>query len=451
MPARLPLISHLRADAPLAFRAGHLLDAGQFLRDVDVVAATLPQRRYLLNLCQDRYRFAVGFAAALLRGQTTLLPPARTPELLRQLQDEYSGLYCLSESAGDPPDLECVVFADDPARAEHTQGAFAPAQVAAEHIAAIAFTSGSTGRPTAHAKPWWSLVASAGAEAAALGIGAASGIGIVGTVPAQHMYGLESTLLLALHNALAFHAARPFYPDDIRRALRELAAPRMLVTTPLHLRALVESEVDLPQLALIVCATAPLAQELAQQAEARFGAPVREIYGCTETGQLAARRTVDGPQWRTLRGITLRREGELCVAEGGPIAAPAPLADVIELATPETFSLEGRLADMVNIAGKRTSLAYLNALLAAVPGVRDGVFFIPDQPAGDAGAVTRLMAFAVAPGMSAQSLLAALRQRIDPAFLPRPLHLLEALPRNASGKLPRAALCALAVRLRQQT
>ncbi len=340
------------------------------------------------------------------------------------------------------------MFPGGSASAERTGDTPAVAQIAAEHIAAIAFTSGSTGRPTAHAKPWWSLVASAGAEAAALGIGAADDIGIVATVPPQHMYGLESTVMIALHNALAFHAARPFYPEDVRRALAELDGGRMLVTTPLHLHAVVESGVELPQLALILCATAPLAESLARQAEARFGAPVHEIYGCTETGQLAARRTVDGPTWRTLRGITLSWQGERCWAEGGPVAAPAPLGDVIELATAETFTLQGRIADMVNIAGKRTSLAYLNAVLAAVPGVRDGAFFVPDQAASGGKGATRVMAFAVAPDMSVRSLLAALRERIDPAFLPRPLHLVEALPRNASGKLPRAALCELAARLR---
>jgi len=33
-----------------------------------------------------------------------------------------------------------------------------------------------------------------------------------------------------------------------------------------------------------------------------------------------------------------------------------------------------------------------------------------------------------------------LRQRIDPVFLPRPLLIVERLPRNATGKLPQQAL-----------
>ncbi len=39
--------------------------------------------------------------------------------------------------------------------------------------------------------------------------------------------------------------------------------------------------------------------------------------------------------------------------------------------------------------------------------------------------------------------MAALRRLIDPAFLPRPLVMVADLPRNAVGKLPRAAVLAL--------
>ena len=58
--------------------------------------------------------------------------------------------------------------------------------------------------------------------------------------------------------------------------------------------------------------------------------------------------------------------------------------------------------------------------------------------------VTRLMAFAFAPGMTAATVLAALRPRIDAVFMPRPLVLMDALPRNSTGKLPRQTLSDLA-------
>jgi len=62
------------------------------------------------------------------------------------------------------------------------------------------------------------------------------------------------------------------------------------------------------------------------------------------------------------------------------------------------------------------------------------------MPEEEDGAVTRLMAFVVAPGLTGETLTSALRQRIDSAFLPRPLCFVEALPRNAAGKLPRQLL-----------
>ena len=69
---------------------------------------------------------------------------------------------------------------------------------------------------------------------------------------------------------------------------------------------------------------------------------------------------------------------------------------------------------------------------------------MPDEPAVEGTQVTRLLAFAVAPGLTASALLAALRGRIDAIFLPRPIVLLDALPRNSNGKLPREILQALA-------
>ena len=93
---------------------------------------------------------------------------------------------------------------------------------------------------------------------------------------------------------------------------------------------------------------------------------------------------------------------------------------------------------LINIAGKRSSLANLNHHLNSIEGVVDGTFFMPDELSHDH--VTRLSACVVAPGFTASSLLAELRLRIDPVFLPRPLLFVEFLPRNSTGKLSREAL-----------
>jgi acyl-coenzyme A synthetase/AMP-(fatty) acid ligase len=256
------------------------------------------------------------------------------------------------------------------------------------------------------------------------------------------MYGLESTVMLALHNGFALQARRPFYPADIRKALEQApAAGRVLVTTPVHLRALLEEEQQLPALRLIVCATAPLPVALAVEAEARYAAPLLEVYGFTEAGQVATRRTASTPEWCTMPGVRILSDERGVWFGGGHVEVEALASDIIEPIDAHRFVLHGRSADMVNVAGKRTSLAYLDHQLGSIPGVEDGVYFLPDD---GGGAVTRLMAFVVAPGLAPEAVLSALRARVDPVFLPRPLHFVSALPRTATGKLPREALVRLA-------
>ena len=117
---------------------------------------------------------------------------------------------------------------------------------------------------------------------------------------------------------------------------------------------------------------------------------------------------------------------------------PVPLADELELSEDGRFRLLGRRADMVKLGGRRASLAGLNRILTGLDGVRDGIFVVPDDL--DQRSTARLLAFVVAPERSAPSILAELRDRVDPIFLPRRVVHVDALPRNALGKLPRQAV-----------
>jgi acyl-coenzyme A synthetase/AMP-(fatty) acid ligase len=445
------LLAHSDLDAVFSWRPDGPVSVGDYLADAHWLAEQLPATGYLLNLCHDRYRFAVGFAAGLLRGMTSLQPSSQSPETFRRLQAEYPDLICLCDGAADTLDLPRLDFPETPTTTETTAGPrvnrkkepktkSAIPQIPADHIAAILFTSGSTGLPQAQRKTWGKLVANGRSEAIALGLDRQPHA-IVGTVPVQHSYGFESTFLLALHGGCAFWAGKPFYPQDIVGALAAVPQPRLLVTTPFHLSALLSAEIELPPVDMLLSATAPLSTTLAAEAEARTGAPMHEIYGSTESGQLASRRTTNGAAWTLLPGVRLEQEGADTVACKGHVEGRVPLSDLIELLPDQRFLLHGRHADLINIAGKRTSLAYLNHQLGAVPGVVDGAFFLPDEEGPDG--ITRLTAFVVAPGLTARQVTVELRQRIDAIFLPRPLVLVDQLPRNSTGKLPRGDLQAL--------
>jgi acyl-coenzyme A synthetase/AMP-(fatty) acid ligase len=192
-----------------------------------------------------------------------------------------------------------------------------------------------------------------------------------------------------------------------------------------------------PSLRAVISATAPLDPALAAEAEARWAAPVLEIFGATECGSIASRRTIEGPDWQLYPGVTLSTgaHGFEADAEGMP---PVLLADELELQDERTFRLAGRRADMVKLGGRRASLLGLNRILTGLDGVRDGLFVVPDDL--DRRSTARLLAVVVAPDRSASSILAELRDRMDPLFLPRRVVHVDALPRNALGKLPRQAV-----------
>jgi acyl-coenzyme A synthetase/AMP-(fatty) acid ligase len=436
----------LAAGAPerlLAFGATDAITLERFANEVRAVAALLPQAGFALNLCEDRYRFIVALCAAALRGQTTLLPPSRAQavvaEMLAQHRDSYAltdALACGEAAVGAAHPQWCL-----PAQLPQCDGEL-PA-LPDDLLFAIGYTSGSTGRPKPNPKTWASFRASTAQNLAALDdlLDRDAVTPLVATVPPQHMYGMEMSVLLPLLGPVAVHGERPFFPADIARALCDAATPPLLVTTPVHLRALVESDAQLPPLRGIVSATAPLSRELALAAETRFGCEVREVFGSTETCVIARRRTAHENAWTPLPGVQLTPQPDGTAVHAPHLAQPVVLADLVEVHGDGRFELRGRNADLIEIAGKRASLGDLTRRLLAVPGVRDGAVFQLD-PCPRTG-VARLAALAVAPELDEASVLAALRAHVDAVFLPRPLRLVATLPRNETGKLPRAALTAL--------
>ena len=417
------------------------------------VAAALPEGRHVLNACSDRYRFTIAFAASLVANKVSLLPSTHTPEVIRQLTEFAPDVFCLTDDARCQIDLPRVRFPDAAAPGEgrgcDVAGAqpssWQPVQIETERLAAYVFTSGSTGTPLPYKKTWGRLVNCVRFEAERLGLLDGRPHAIVGTVPPQHMYGFESTVLLALQSGNAFSAGRPFYPADVCSELASVPQPRMLVSTPVHLRTLAAAGVHLPSADLVLSATAPLSQNLAREVEQRFDTRLLEIYGSTETGQIASRRTAQTVEWQLFSGVRLVSDAEQTWAEGGHVEQPTPMCDILEITTHDRFLLHGRLSDLVNIAGKRSSIAYLNHQLNAIPGVLDGAFFVREEDESSSTGVTRVAALVVAPSLDAAAVTEQLRKRIDPVFLPRPLLFVEALPRNDTGKLPHEALLSLAV------
>ena len=437
-----------RASDDELFRFGDkTVTTEMFLRMASLLADELPDGRHVLNLCQDRLQFAVALAAGLLRGQTSLLTGDRAPERLRALAERFTGLYSLSDHPGQASPLRHHLVRPLPPWSG-LHGHENP-EIPASRCAAIVFTSGSTGEPVAHHKTWGALFERSTDAATCFGMTASRTVSIVGTVPPHHMYGFETTVLLPLHAHTTTWCGAAFYPEDVATALRAVPEPRTLVTTPLQLRAMLHASVQLPALDRIISATAPLSTDMAAAAEKRWDTQVFEIFGATEVGSIASRRTIEGDIWKTYPRVRLNPatpEGEPVEAvASGPLAEPCRLSDAIEMLDSCHFRLLGRRADMIKLGGRRASLAELNRILTGIEGVLDGQFVAPEDL--DRRPAARLLVFVVAPERTADDILVALRGRIDPPFLPRRVIRVAELPRNEVGKLTDQAVGALRARL----
>lgn len=419
----------------LVWRGSARITRVALLREAAAIAQLLPQHRFVVNLCEQRENFLVLFAAATLAERTQLMPAARGEAALAELTAEYPDSGRVTDddmrrwrsALADAGDVEELAPRDP------------------DRLMMVGFTSGSTGKSQPHTKLWRALAASARLNAAAirgaLGISSTAPVSIIGTVPAHHMYGIELTVLLSLFNGMSVHSERPLFPADVAAALAQPARPRLLVSTPLHLRALAESGLTFPEVDLIVSATAPLDPALAQLVEARLRAPLLEMFGSTETCVFATRRPAQQEEWRLYEGVEIEPSVDSTRVSAGWFQRPQQLQDVLERRGTNGFVLLGRNADLVEVAGKRASLADITRRLCAVAGVQDAVAFQPEAPA--AGVANRVAAVVVSRGISARQIANELAANLDAVFVPRPLVLVPHIPRDTVGKVSRAQLLEL--------
>jgi acyl-coenzyme A synthetase/AMP-(fatty) acid ligase len=352
------------------------------------------------------------------------MPPNQLSATLDQLVADYPDSYRMENDEPLFGESACLV----------DQGCETVPDIPAKQLCAIAFTSGSTGQPKPNLKYWKTLLTGTLGNAELLQLGCDDRMNLVATVPSQHMWGMETAILLPLFAKVAASHRTPFYPQDIADSLAEVAPPRALVSSPVHLDALLRSGVALPTLERILCATAPLSAAQAVKLENGFGTRVQEVFGCTESGIIATRDTARESLWRVAGTLRLESGKNGFVVLGDHLPSPVLLPDVIELHGLDHFRWIGRHQDMVKIAGKRESLGDLNLRLLAIDGIDDGVIFSPGDDS------QRLAALVVADGLKPAQIREALGQHVDPVFLPRPIYLVDRLPRQETGKLARAAI-----------
>src|SRR5262245_10647282 len=91
-----PLLHGYRPGAVFSWHRGEPVSVEAFESAARRLAARLPKHTHVVNLCEDRYAFVLAYAASLLARQTTLLPPSRAPEAVRESAEGHD-VYTLTD------------------------------------------------------------------------------------------------------------------------------------------------------------------------------------------------------------------------------------------------------------------------------------------------------------------------------------------------------------------
>lgn len=310
-----------------------------------------------------------------------------------------------------------------------------------ESLTLVLCTSGSSGAPKHIVKQWRQLAEEVQALQQQW---PDTQTPVLGSVSAQHMYGLPFRVLWPLCAGRQIDRRQRLYPEDLQQA--SLRYPTFAwIASPALLRRLGQ-RLDWAQLrgrlTRIHSSGGALPLEVSDDIERSLGLRPTEIYGSSETGAVAW-RTGDA-DWQPLPGVgvDLNGEGALRVASPWVQADEQQTADGAEL-TANGFQLLGRLDRIMKIEDKRVSLPMVEQALMAHA-------FVADVRLGKAAGTPRLAALVAlsAHGLHAlrnqgrKSVVDALRghlaARVESLAVPRTWRLLRHLPANAQGKLPQS-------------
>jgi O-succinylbenzoic acid--CoA ligase len=204
-----------------------------------------------------------------------------------------------------------------------------------------------------------------------------------------------------------------------------------------------------PALRAVLLGGGPVPRDLLEWS-AEHGFPALQTYGMTQTSSQIATLTAaeavtkSGSAGRPLLGVEMSISDEGEILARGPMVSPGALdpadgwlhtGDRGRLDPDGYLWVEGRLKDVIVSGGENVACAEVERVLEEHPAVVEAaVVGMPDPEWGEV-----VTAFVVVNG-NADALIDHCRERLAGYKVPRALHTVDSLPRNAAGKLLRREL-----------
>ncbi len=337
-----------------------------------------------------------------------------------------------------------------------------------DDLASILYTSGTTGRSKG------AMLSHGNLASNAITLNTLWGISpddvLIHALPMFHIHGL----FVALHTAMLSACEILFLPKfDVAEIRRQLPRASMMMGVPtFYTRLLAEADFgkgETAHMRLFISGSAPLTDETFNAFEARTGHRILERYGMSEAGMIAS-NPLDGTRLAgtvgfALPGVSLRIADDAGIAlppgEPGNVEVKGPnifkgywrmpqktkqefrsdgffiTGDIGALDAEGRLSLIGRAKDLIIAGGYNIYPKEIEAVLDAIPGINESaVIGLPHADMGEGVAAVLVAKESAVDEQTIETALAALAK----FKRPRRLFWVEALPRNAMGKVQKQVL-----------
>jgi len=411
---------------------------------------------------EDEFAFYFGDTDA----RAVLLPPGLYPAARAALPAGTALIEVGVDGSG-----HLVLDGEAPGRAVSGDEAV-PAQ--GDDVALILHTSGTTSRPKMVPIRHRNLAASVANIIATYDLGPADVALCV--MPLFHIHGIVASCLSTFGSGGTVVVPAKFNPMGFWQLVKSHRATWYSAVPTIHQMLLMRSASTRPEgaetLRFIRSSSSALPPEVMRQLEERFGAPVLEAYGMTEAshqmtsnplpsrgehraGSVGKGTGVEvGIMDEDGRLLEVGAIGEIVIRGGNVVDGYANNPEANRTAFTDGWfrtgdqgvldsggylSLTGRLKELINRGGEKIAPREIDDVLLEHPAVAEAVAFgTPHQAWGE-----EVAAAVVLKGQATEKeLIAHCRERLAEFKVPRVIHIVEAIPRTATGKIQRRSVAA---------
>ncbi|MDX8389323.1 MAG: AMP-binding protein [Mariprofundaceae bacterium] len=429
------VLLHFPEERPFSLRNGERVYPSQLFSDLTRAEKLIPSGvGDVLITCKGCYEFSVALLSTWLSKKNVILPPNVHQASLERIRKRHT---IIAELKDGFTTGGCVPLNREGKKSFRLR-------LNKNQQALTIYTSGSSGKPKAIQKSIGDIFTEVFTLKKALSW---PNMPLVSSVPPHHLYGLTFSILLPWVLGIPMVNACPLHAEEVAETIEQENAG-VLITVPVHLRALLEQKVSCRPV-MTISSAGVLDKRIAMQWQERFGRQVVEIYGSSETGVIAQRQQLNSEHWTPFPEVHIAND------DGGRLKVISPFINVSEGGFYQTqdmvtmqgksgFLLHGRADSIVKIAGKRVSLLAVEEAIKGCEGVVDvAVVAVPVQGLIRDIAIWAAVAIGDSCKMDARTIKTHLLPLLDGIKIPRRIVVLKRLPREENGKLRKEPLMAL--------